>query len=280
LFLAGPRRNVMGHATTVLPAAVATSETSSRPPAVRFLSLVAVERSSTAGRKSSTFIISLVLHTALVAAVAILPLLYYDSIPEAGTLKAFFVAPMEIAPAPPPPPPPAPGRRPTAKVVKAPEPVAPTAFVAPVEMPEEIKPEEGLELGVEGGVAGGVEGGVPGGVVGGVVGGLPAELPPPPPQVVRIGGMVKAPKLVRRVDPVYPELALASRASATVVLEARIDVGGNVKTVRVVRGHPLFDEPAIDAVRQWRYQPLLLNGQPTEFILNVTVAFNLRLSAK
>ena len=88
-----------------------------------------------------------------------------------------------------------------------------------------------------------------------------------------------APKLVRRVEPVYPELAIASRAAATILLEAQVDTHGVVKTVRVLRGHPLFDESALTAVRQWRYQPLLLNGQPTEFILTVTVLFNIRTSA-
>ena len=49
-----------------------------------------------------------------------------------------------------------------------------------------------------------------------------------------------------------------------------------MKDVKVLRGHPLFDESALAAVRQWRYQPLLLNGEPTEFILTVTVMFNLQ----
>ncbi len=268
----------MGHVTTVVTVPVATREATAPAPAVRFLSLARVDEGSAAGRKSFTFLVSLVLHSALVVAIAVVPLLLYDMVPETGTLKAFFVAPLEIAPAPPPPPPPAPGRRPVAKVVPQPQVVAPHAFVAPIEMPEEIKPEEGLDLGVEGGVAGGVEGGVPGGVVGGVVGGLPAE-PPPAALVVRIGGVIRAPKVVRRVQPVYPELGIASRAAATIVLEAQVDKQGKVKTVRVVRGHPLFDESALAAVREWRYQPLLLNGQPTEFILNVTVVFAFRPSA-
>jgi len=91
--------------------------------------------------------------------------------------------------------------------------------------------------------------------------------------------MVAAPKLLKRVEPVYPELAIASRAAATIILEAQVDTHGAVKTVRVLRGHPLFDEAAMTAVRQWRYKPLLLNGQPTEFILTVTVLFNIRSSS-
>jgi protein TonB len=106
------------------------------------------------------------------------------------------------------------------------------------------------------------------------VGGLPQE--PPPPQVVRIGGKIVAPKLVRSVTPVYPQLGVNAHISTIVILEAQVDTHGFVKTVRVLRGNPLFDEPAVEAVKQWRYQPLLLNGQPTEFILTVTVNFSLK----
>jgi periplasmic protein TonB len=81
---------------------------------------------------------------------------------------------------------------------------------------------------------------------------------------------------VRRVEPAYPALAVAARLTATVVLEAEVDPSGRVARVSVERGHPLFDDAAIEAVRQWRYQPLLLNGEPTAFILTVTVRFDLR----
>ena len=145
--------------------------------------------------------------------------------------------------------------------------------MAPVEVPAEIRPEESLDLGVEGGVPGGVEGGVPGGVVGGVVGGLPEA--PPPRQIVRIGGNLVAPKLVHRVNPQYPVLAAQARLSAILILEAEVDTHGRVQVVRVLRGQPLFDEAAVAAVKEWRYQPLLLNGTPTAFILTVTVVFNL-----
>jgi len=245
------------------------------PPAIRFASLVVSEPQRAAGRKSFTFALSLILHTALVIATVVLPLFFYDAIPGPGALQAFFATPLEIAPPPPPPPPPAAGPQPAARAAPRPEPVAPNAFMAPIEIPAEIKPEEGLDIGVEGGVPGGVEGGVPGGVVGGVVGGLPAE-PPPPPRVVRVGGQIATPKLVHRVEPVYPQLAIDSRVAALIILEAQVDTRGHVRTVRVLRGHPLFDESALAAVKQWRYQPLLLNGQPTEFILNVTVMFILR----
>ena len=146
--------------------------------------------------------------------------------------------------------------------------------MAPVAVPTEIKPEEGLDLGVEGGVPGGVEGGVPGGVVGGIVGGLPTEAPPSR-QIVRVGGLIVAPRLVHRLNPAYPALAAAARLTAILILEAQVGTDGRVEEVRVLRGQPLFDEAAVAAVKQWRYQPLLLNGKPTAFLLTVTLVFNL-----
>jgi protein TonB len=141
-------------------------------------------------------------------------------------------------------------------------------------MPEDIKPEDTLDLGVEGGVPGGVEGGVPGGVVGGVVGGLPTEAPPPP-KAVRLGGQLKAPALIHRVNPEFPLLAQQARVSALLILEATVGPDGRVQQVVVLRGQPLFDEAAIAAVKQWRYRPLLLNGVPTPFILTVTLKFSI-----
>jgi protein TonB len=265
----------MAHASPVADDVVARSAPGRRAPFL-FQSLVISEPEKHAGRSSLTFFISLALHTALALAVAILPLLFYDALPSQEALKAFFVAPLEVAPPPPPPPPPPAGARAVTRVAPKVMTEQPQGFVAPIEVPTEIRPEEGIDLGVDGGVPGGVEGGVPGGVVGGVVGGLPSEAPPPPARVVRIGGQLKEPKKVRHVVPVYPELAVQSRVSAVVILEAEVDTRGLVKTVKVLRGHPLFDEAAMTAVKQWRYQPLLLNGEPTGFILTVTVTFNLQ----
>ena len=263
----------MSHATSVVDAVAARNSVHSP---VLFQSLILTEPESHKGRKGATFFMSLLLHSALVLAVAVLPLLYYDALPSQEALKAFFVQPLEVAPPPPPPPPPAASSavaRPAPKI----EVQQPSGFVAPIDVPNEIKPEEALDLGIEGGVAGGVEGGVPGGVVGGVVGGLPSG-PPPPARVVRIGGQIAQPRKIRNVDPTFPELAVQSRIGALVILEAEVDTRGFVKNVKVLRGHPLFDEAAMLAVKQWRYQPLLLNGEPTGFILTVTVNFNLKPS--
>jgi protein TonB len=148
---------------------------------------------------------------------------------------------------------------------------------APVEAPKEIKPEVPVDTSFERSV--GVEGGIPGGVVGGVVGGLPEAPPPPPPpppaQPVRVGGQIKAPTQIRKVNPVYPQIAQSARVQGVVILEATIGTDGKVKDVRVLRSIPLLDQAAIDAVRQWEYTPTLLNNVPVPVIMTVTVQFTL-----
>ena len=266
----------MSHTSTVAPPPPQVAKGSARRSPVLFQSLVLTLPERHTGRKSTTLVLSILLHSALAAAVAIVPLLFYDALPTQDSLKAFFVAPLEMAPPPPPPPPPPAGARAVVKAAPRVELQQPQGFVAPIDVPDQIKPEEGLDLGVEGGVPGGVEGGVPGGVVGGIVSGLPQEPPPPAERLVRIGGQIKEPRKIRNVAPMYPDLAVQSRLSAVIILEAEIDTRGQVRAVKVLRGHPVFDEAAVTAVKQWRYQPLLLNGEPTAFILTVTVNFNLQ----
>jgi protein TonB len=216
-----------------------------------------------------------VVHSLIIAAIVIVPVLMDDFLPEPDrTVRAFFVSPVGIAPPPPPPPPPAAGVRVAKRAPAVPRPTEPPKFVAPVEVPDEIVPEAGIDLGIEGGVPGGVEGGVPGGVVGGIVGGLPQEVKPEA-QYVRVGGNIKAPKLVRNVQPEYPMLAQQARVQGFVILEARVGVDGAVQSARVIRSIPLLDEAALAAVQQWRYQPLLLNGSPMPFVLTVTVVFKI-----
>ena len=127
---------------------------------------------------------------------------------------------------------------------------------------------------------GGVEGGIEGGVAGGIVGGLPAApppLPPPPPQKpIRIGGQVTAPALIHRVEPKYPDFAAQAQIEGLVILEATVDVEGHVQSVEILRSHGLLDQAAIDAVKQWQYSPLVLNGKPFPFILTVTVRFSVQ----
>jgi len=220
-----------------------------------------------------TLPVSLIIHGVAAAAILIVPILTSQELPEpSAAVKAFFVEPAAPPPPPPPPPPPAPKAAvtpPKPKPVQLEEP----KFTAPVEVPEELKPEEGIDLGIEGGVAGGVEGGVPGGVVGGVVGGLPDA--PPPVEAVRVGGNIKEPRKLKNVPPTYPEIAKQARVQGIVILECTIDPQGRVQNVKVLRGIPLLDQAAIDAVKQWVYTPTLLNGVPVPVIMTVTVNFKL-----
>ena len=244
---------------------------------ILFQSLVVTETERHARRSTTTALGSVVLHSLLIAGVAVIPLLYYDAIPEHEALRAFFVTPLEIQPPPPPPPPPPAGARRAVSTAPRAAEVQSSGFTAPIEVPTEIRPEEGLDLGVPGGVPGGVEGGVPGGVVGGVVGGLPQSAAPPPPKLapVRVGGHLKAPVKLQSVAPEYPKIAEAARVQGVVILECVVSPRGTVTDVRVLRGVPLLDQAAVDAVRQWVYTPTLLNGIPVPVIMTVTVIFDL-----
>lgn len=112
---------------------------------------------------------------------------------------------------------------------------------------------------------------------------LTASLPvaPAPPVPIRrapivVGGNVQEAKLINKVIPVYPLLALKTRVSGTVVIQAIIDEVGRVESIEVVEGHPLLVEAAVDAIQQWRYSPTLLNGEPLPVSARVTVIFTLR----
>jgi protein TonB len=229
-------------------------------------------------RSATPLIISIAGHTVLAIAVIIVPLLYAtDNLPRVPTMMA-FVAAMPEAPPPPPPPPPAPAP----KAESAPQKELPAnAYAAPVEAPSEIRPEPPeMPVASRGGVEGGVVGGVEGGIVGGLMAAAPPPPPPPPPpapaQPVRIGGNIQAPTLIKRVEPTYPDIALVAKVTGLVILEASIGTDGTVQSVRVLRSVKFLDEAAVDAVKQWRYQPLVLNGVPTPFILSVTLNFSVK----
>lgn len=218
-------------------------------------------------------LISAGVQTTALAGIVIASLVFATGqLPVPGNVLA-FVAEM---PSPlPPPPPPAPA---LPKAAAAPRPEPMSGFAAPVEAPPTIEPEVPFAGNGEEGVPGGVEGGIPGGIVGGFAGVIEGPPPPPPPppkrEIMRIGGQVQAPALVRRVDPEYPALAQAASIDGVVILDAIVDVEGHVQSVTTLRGHPLLARAAIDAVKQWQYQPLLLNGVPTPFELTVSLWFH------
>jgi len=96
------------------------------------------------------------------------------------------------------------------------------------------------------------------------------------PQTIRLGGAVAAAKLVHRVQAMYPPLARQARISGTVRLDAIIGRDGTVKQLTVLSGHPLLVPAALDAVRQWEYQPTTLNGEPVAVETTIDVIFALQ----
>jgi protein TonB len=93
---------------------------------------------------------------------------------------------------------------------------------------------------------------------------------------VRAVGEIKPPKLIKEVSPVYPEIARQARVEGVVIIEATTDIYGRVSHWKVLRSIPLLDQSAIDAVRQWVYEPMIINGRPRGVIFTVTVRFQLK----
>lgn len=94
-------------------------------------------------------------------------------------------------------------------------------------------------------------------------------------QAVRVGSGIVEPKKIRHVPPVYPEIARQARVQGVVIVEVLVDERGEVSDVKVLRSVPLLDQAAVDAVRQWRYTPTLLNGLPVRVVMTATVNFSL-----
>ena len=118
----------------------------------------------------------------------------------------------------------------------------------------------------------------------GVGNGVPgvSVAPPPPPlpaqkqEPIHLFSGMQMPRKIVDVQPAYPPIAVASRKEGIVILEAILDARGNIESVRVLRADPLLQQAAIDAVRQWKYTPALLNGMAVPVIMTVTVNFTLR----
>ena len=160
--------------------------------------------------------------------------------------------------------------------------MAPTFIPKAVAPPDPAgTPADEALVGVAGGVPGGIPGGQVGGTIGGVLGGIARGVPPPaqpvaqgPKAPIRVGGDVKAPRLLFGPPPDYPLLAKQSRLAGIVVIDAIIDEHGNVKGMRVISGHPLLIPAALTAVSKRRYEPTVLDGEPTPIALRVEVSFS------
>jgi protein TonB len=153
---------------------------------------------------------------------------------------------------------------------------------APTEAPDHIEPAPLTESApgpmFEGpGDSVGVPLGIRDGFAMGELASPPLVLPPPPapPAAYRPGGLIREPRKLADVAPIYPDIARAARVEGLVILEATIDERGFVTDARVLRSVPLLDAAALAALKQWRYTPTLLNGTPVRVLMTVTFRFTL-----
>jgi periplasmic protein TonB len=235
---------------------------------------------SSAVRKTTnkpwTVAVSAIVQSLILGVLILIPLIYTEALPK-QMLTTFLVAP---APPPPPPPPAAAVQKivkPVARLIQSGKMMAPTVIPKKVEMIKEAEMPPDVGGGVVGGVAGGIAGGSAGGVLGGIIGGT-GGMPPPPkaaPQRIRVGGNVQQAAIVHQVQPVYPQIAKTAHIQGTVILHAIIAKGGTVEELQYVSGPPLLMRAAMDAVKQWRYKPTLLNGEPVEVDTTISVIFTL-----
>jgi protein TonB len=229
-------------------------------------------------KRGATTLFSFFLQCLLIGLLILIPLLYTEALPK-QQLMTFLVAPP-----PPPPPPPPPAAAPVQVVKRIQTDIVNGQLRTPTKIPEKVQmikeDEAPPPMASMGGVVGGVPGGVPGGQMGGVIGGIISSTPVAVPKVatpqrVRVSQGVTQGLLVRRVQPNYPPLARQARIQGQVVLQAEISKDGSIENLRLISGHPMLAPSAIEAVKQWKYRPYFLNGEPVEVETQITVNFSL-----
>jgi periplasmic protein TonB len=234
----------------------------------------AVVHSHAAGRRFSWLSLSLAAHSAAVAAVLAASI---------ATVRLPDQAPKQMLPfipaiAPPPAlgtPNPTPAQlRPRTSTSAAPRiPVAPAPVTAPTVIPDTITP---VAAAPNDGPASTI-----GSSIGSDIGVGPdapsSSIAPDASGPLPIGNGVKSPIVIRRVDPIYPPLAIRARMNGSVVLQCIIDKSGRIRDVRVVTStFSAFEQPAIDAVQQWLFTPGTLKGQAVDTIFELTVRFQVK----
>lgn len=241
-----------------------------------------LEHSTTRQRRSpKDWALSFFVHFAILFLLLLMPLYFSQGIDMKRLETTLLVAPMPpMAPAPPPPPA-------AARVVHAvPKVFTPGKLTAPTFIAKAVPAvsnDSALPQEVFAGAMGGIQGGVPGGMIGGITGGMPnvaapvavatfAERPKGP---IRVGGDVKPPRLIYGPAAIYPVLASQSHIHGMVVIDAIIDEHGNVVQEKVVSGHPLLIQAALKAVSQRKYEPTILDGEPTPVDLRVEINFQM-----
>jgi len=213
----------------------------------------------------------------IVGVMILIPLIFTEALPK-GTTMFMLVAP------PPPPPPPPPAAAPVKVVKQIQTDIVNGELRTPTKIPKKVQmikedeapPPAMASAGVVGGVPGGVPGGSMGGVMGSILNSTPTVAPKiATPQRVRVSSGVSTGMLVRKVPPTYPPLARQARIQGTVILQATISKEGAIENLQLISGHPMLAPAAIEAVKQWKYKPYLLNGEPVEVETQVQVNFTL-----
>jgi protein TonB len=221
--------------------------------------------------RTRTFLFSFLVHAAVIGAAMVARTLATTELPDPPRSSPFMIAAAAEVPEVRPPRPP--------RAASSPEPAASTATV-PLREPDLLAPES-LIVAADGAPSGAdAILGAPGDIIG-ELGPAPPPSPLPPPRRVtpaaplRVSSVLRAPQKIHHVAPAYPQIARAAGVSGVVILEALIAEDGSVRDVKVLRSVQLLDAAAIDAVRQWRFTPTLLNGVPVQVIMTVTVSFSL-----
>jgi periplasmic protein TonB len=228
-------------------------------------------------KRGWTSLVSFTLQVGIIGVMILIPLIFTEALPK-GTTLFMLVAP----PPPPPPPPPAAAPVHVVKVIQTDivngQLRTPTKIPKKVEMikEDEAPPPVMASAGVVGGVPGGVPGGQMGGVIGGIISSTPVAVPKvAAPQRVRVSSGVVTGLKIRDAKPNYPPLARQARIQGVVILQALISKTGDIENLQLISGHPMLAPAAIEAVKQWKYKPYLLNGEPVEVETQVQVNFTL-----
>src|SRR6266481_3958627 len=224
-------------------------------------------------KRGMTTIISFCFQVVLIGVLVLLPLLFTEALPKTQ-LMTFLVAP---------PPPPPPAAAPVKVVKQIQTDIINGQLRTPTKIPEKVQmikeeeapPPVSTMAGVVGGVPG-AAGGQMGGVIGGIINSTPIAVPKvATPQRVRVSQGVTQGLLLRKIQPAYPPLARQARIQGSVLLQAEISKDGSIQNLRLISGHPMLAPAAIEAVKQWKYKPYILNGEPVEVETQITVNFTL-----
>ena len=245
-----------------------------------------LDRTSAHQRRSPLdWVVSLLVHALILLLLVVAPLYFTQKL----DLQRFNLT-LLIAPAPPAPPVAPPAALAVRRPIRAVEVrYTPGRLTVPLFIPKVIAtspsdaaPPEETFAGIPGGVPGGIPGGIPGGHLGGVFGGLAPNVASPeealpketPRAPIRVGATVKPPRLLYGPEPDFPVLARHARIGGIVVIEAIINERGDAVDERATSGHPLLVQAALKAVKERKYEPTILDGEPVPIALIVEVSFH------